>query len=214
MNLSPGQAQQLNEEMKLGLSYVLSFKGVAQDLELSDTQNEKLMGLWLEVKMKLEREIQDYQANFSPRFSPAERGEMETALKTRIEEIRQLELDRITDVLLPDQLKRLRQIRFQILKRDSDGMQTFIKELDLTPVQIAKIKQAKTTLQETIKELRGYAGQEQLTRNEITEEILLIRKKAETDLLEILSADQRKKLNDLEGEPFEVQTGKPKATDR
>jgi len=204
---------QLSSEVKLGLSYTLKFNGVARDLELTEEQNERLMGLWVEVEKKLEDAFQNYKANYSPRFSEEEQDELKQELATEIDNVRKTEMDRLNEVLLPQQLKRLKQIRFQILKRNSDGLQALVDELRLTQNQVSQIKKIKATLKESNRKLQQSARERQLTPNELAEEVQAIRKQYQSDLLAVLSATQRSKLKELEGAPFEVQTGTPKKED-
>lgn len=209
-----GVAQkELGSEVKIGLSYVLKYNGVAQDLELTDNQKEKLMGLWVEVETKLEHAFRDYKANYSPRFSDEEQGILRGELEAQIADIRDIELERLRDALKPDQFERLKQIRFQILKRNSDGLQGLVTELSITEDQIRKIKGVQKGFNETLLELRQYAREQQLTPNEIAEEITGLRKVNEEKLFEVLTSSQRSKLERLQGELFVVQTGTPRKED-
>jgi hypothetical protein len=204
---------QLSSEVKLGLSYTLKFNGVAKDLELTQEQNERLIGLWVEVETKLGHAFQNYKANYSPRFSEEKQDELKQELAAKIDDVRKTEMERLNEVLVPQQLKRLNQIRFQILKRNSDGLQALVDELRLTQDQVSQIKKVKAKLKATLRELQQYARKEQLSPNELAEEVQALRKQHQEDLLAVLSTTQRSKLKGLEGEPFEVQTGTPKKAD-
>jgi hypothetical protein len=205
--------KELGSEVKIGLSYVLKYNGVAQDLELADNQKEKLTGLWVEVETKLEHAFQDYKANYSPRFSDEQQEKLKGELETQIADIRVIELERLKDALIPDQFERLEQIRFQILKRNSDGLQGLVTELSITDDQIQKIKGVQIGFKETLLELRQYAREQQLTPNEIVEDVAGLRKENEEKLFEVLTSTQRSKLERLQGELFVVQTGTPKKED-
>ena len=205
--------QKLQSEVKLGLSHTLSFKGVSEDLELTDEQKEKLFGLWTEVQTKLEHAFREYKANYSPRFKGEALKELNDQLADGIKEVREFELERLEEVLLPQQMNRLQQIRFQILKRDSDGLQKLNRELSLTKDQISQINKVKVKLKGTLRELQQYSREEQLTPNEIKEEVAAVRKENREKLLAILTSTQRSKLKQLEGEPFEIQIGTPKKKD-
>lgn len=205
---------QFNNEVKLGLSYILSFKGVAKDLELSEEQTDQLIGSWIEVKSSLERAFRNYQANFSPRFSAEEKKDLETALADEIKKIRESETEKLTKVLLPHQLARLKQIQFQILRRDGDGMQGLADALKLTKDQIKQLKTLKTDLAKSIQKLRNDARKDQLTPNEVKEKLEAIQSQSKKDVLNVLSALQRDALRKLEGEPFELQTTPAKTSER
>jgi hypothetical protein len=122
-------------------------------------------------------------------------------------------MKRLNDALISNQVERLRQIRFQILKRNSDGLQGLGKELSLTKDQVRKIKGVQQGFKNTLLEMRKYARDEQLTPNEVKEEVAAVRKETEEKLLEVLTSTQRSTLERLEGDPFVVQTGKPKEKD-
>lgn len=203
----------IDQEAKLGLSYVLSFKGVAKDLELSESQNDQLIGSWIEVKRNLETAFRNYKMNYSPRLSSEEKRELENSLAEEIKKVRENETKKLDKVLLPHQVERLKQIQFQILRRDSDGMPGLAEALKLTKDQLKKFKSLKTELAKSIQNLKREARTEQLTPNEVMEKLETIQSQSSKDVEKVLSDEQRRKLKKLEGEPFKLHTAatqKPK----
>lgn len=205
---SPSLAQmKLADEITLGLSNVLKYDGVSQELELTIDQTEKLAGLWVEVEMKLELAFEEYKNDYSPRFDNEQRQQLLRGLESDIEAVRADELERLTDALLPHQLQRLKQIRVQILKRNG-GLRGLAQELSLTDDQLDRIEAIQRELKTTLVELQKQARVEQLTGNEIREESSAIRQKHRTRLLEVLTQAQRLTLKRIEGAPFELQSGR------
>jgi len=105
---------------------------------------------------------------------------------------------RVAEVLLPHQTKRIRQIALQMrLANSGYGSATALnsddvaKELNITPDQIEALKKRETELRQEIQEK---------TREfykKLTEE-------SREKLLSVLTAAQREKLNELQGEKFEL----------
>jgi DNA repair exonuclease SbcCD ATPase subunit len=208
---SIGYAQpKMQHEFKLGMSYALKFKGVAEDLKMTEDQVGNLVGLWSEVQNRIELQFRDYQNEYSPRLSEAKQQEIKQQLLDGIAEIRKFETERIESVLKPEQIDRLKQIRYQALERENDGIESLAKELELSSAQIKELEQCKKEFAVALQDLRNHARKEQLSTNELRDELKNLQVQLNDEVLKILTASQRNKLKSLQGEPFEFQTGKPK----
>lgn len=203
--------RQLVSEVQLGLSAMLKFNGVARDLELVQEQHDQLDGLWVEVEMKLEYAFKEYRDNYSPRFSPDEQQRLADDLEAAIEEVRAFEMERLEEALLPAQLDRLKQIRFQVLKQNSGGLQGLAKELSLSDEQIAKLKSIQASYRQEMVELKQRAVVEQLTPRETREDVAAAKANHQEQLMDVLNFSQQAKLKRLQGSPFHLQTGTPPA---
>ncbi len=207
---SAGQAQ-LKVENEVGLSRVLSHGGVIEELELTENQQDRLHGMWIEVQQELSTEFRKFQDNYSDRLSPEALAELKEQLRLNIELVREREFKRLSDTLEPEQMDRLKQIRVQLLKRDSNGMAAIAYELELTEKQVGQISKLGQKWQAEVRKAMNPERGSQLTQVEISERVKVAKEQAQQELLELLTAEQRTKLAELEGEPYEFHTSENKA---
>ena len=200
----------LQAESRFGLSAMLRYKGVRQDLKMSDQQYEKLLGLWSEVEHKLTIEFRAFKKGYSERFSEEKKKALQGELMIGITQVREFESERLEAVLNSQQIKRLEQIRFQVLQREQQGAGQLIEALELSSRQLTQFEKFQEECKTRLSEFQQNARRKQLTENEMAEELQSLRKEFEEEMLEILTVSQRNKLKDLQGKPFEFQVGKPK----
>lgn len=200
----------LRSESDFGLSKMLTFKGVAEDLSLSRDQSESLWGLWSDVELKLEEAFRDYNANFSSRLSPPELATLQGDLKAAIEDVRAYEKERIEDVMSASQIDRLQQIQYQMIQRKgSAGLKHLKDDLKLTQDQISSLEKLKKERAVEVTKLRTDSQVERLTKNEMREELQKIADQFEERLLAVLTTEQQQRLKTLQGKKFELQVGTP-----
>lgn len=200
----------LQSESRFGLSAMLRYKGVREDLKMSDQQYEKLLGLWSEVEHKLAMEFRAFKKGYSERFSEDKKNALRGELMIGIAQVREFESKRLKEALNSRQIKRLEQIRFQVLQREQQGAGQLIEALELSSRQLTQFEKFQKECKTRIAEFQQSARRKQLTENETAEELQSLREEFEEEMLEILTVSQRKKLQELQGEPFEFQVGKPK----
>ena len=198
-------------EASFGLSRVLAYKGVSEDLEMDLTQTEKLQGLWTLIEIKLRQKFQEYRGNFSPRLSEEARDLLNEELADGVDAVRDIEIERLEEVLSASQIDRLRQIKFQLVNQNSGNL-TYLKEdLDITRDQLADIKELMKKQSAERQKLRQNARIELLTPNEVAEFAADIAEDFEGQLRDILTVGQRQELERLQGKKFDFQIGTPKA---
>ena len=204
---------QLDKETQLGLSHVLSLGGAAKELEMTDDQQFALVDLWMTVENELQREFQNYEMNFSQNLPAAEQEELKEQLSKAINKIRENEIKQLDSVLLPGQIDRLKQIRFQHLKRNGNVFDALKDELGLSEDQIRKVKSVRDSLAQEALEIQNNAREVGISQAELSDHIKQLRNRLENELENILSGEQRAKLAQLEGKKFEFQYGSqpPKA---
>ena len=102
----------------------------------------------------------------------------------------------IDDILLPHQTKRLSQIGLQqSMRGGTAGLlrnEALIEELGLSEDDIEKIREKSEEVQE-----------------ELNEKIAKMRKQAQDEVLSVLSKEQREKLEEMLGDPYEMQFTRP-----
>ncbi len=200
---------QFEKEQQRGLSFALSLGGAGEDIQLTGDQHFELVGLSAMTKMQLQKAFLDYRANYSEDLPKDEKQRLDDQLAAAIEKVRKNEMQQLEMVLKPAQIERLKQIRFQFLRRNSIGLESIRDELDLSDQQLAKIELIGKQMITDITEMRESTRDLRLTPIEITDHILQIRKNSEESLLTVLTPAQRQKLRALEGEEFQFQVGFP-----
>jgi Spy/CpxP family protein refolding chaperone len=163
---------------------------VRSELELLDHQVEQLTALGEGLRGQL-RQLMTPDQNLSPQ----ERMQrfQEIAEKTRVDMD-----EKVKQILLPHQQKRLDQLNNQMRMRGGGGMlralasQQFAEELGLTEAQREKVR----------------AKAEQLEA-EMRQKMTELRSQAQEELLKELTPAQQAQLKERFGEPFEFQGGMP-----
>lgn len=169
-------------------------------------QIEKELDILADQKEKLTRLRTDATKDMRELYAAANDGDRET-WRERYNELSAkmaADLDRQTrDVLLPHQVRRLRQIALQ-MKLSSTGYGSaggltggeVADELHLTDEQKRQLKEKEAKLREDI-------------QRKTQEFYKQLREEARAELLSVLTAEQRRKLDDLTGETFEWQRQQP-----
>ena len=201
-----GHSQTRHEESQVGLSSILSLGGMRKELEMSDEQANNLMDLWITTSDELKSKLDQFARQAGGLISEEKRNELEEELKQAIKKVRDKELETINAVLLPHQVKRLKELHVQYAKRNSGGFQTIADQLDMDAAQKEEVVQVGISLKTKTRELYGKVRDGELSQAEFKIQLQTLQKETEDELLSILTPTQRKKLKELEGEKFEFQT--------
>ncbi len=164
---------------------MLNNPSVQKDLELVDDQMKRIN----DINKEFSKQIQDQMKNMHGQdgvFSPDHAKD----LGQMIRDLKEQQKAQLNEVLLPQQLDRLNQVALQ-MQMKSRGMGGLLAgklaaELGITADQTKRIKERQKQLQK-----------------ELEEKIANLRDEARQTLLEELTRDQRKKLEELIGEKFE-----------
>ena len=173
----------------LGLLRMESIQG---EIELVDDQREEIEALqeelWSEMRERMSS-VRDLE--------PEERRERFAELRTEMETQREQFQERIEAVLLPQQLKRLKELQVQsVARRSGQGSlgilqnETILEELGIDAEKReeleAKAEEVLAKLQTQIKKMKA---------------------EAEDEILSVLSSEQRKKFREKVGESFDFDSG-------
>ena len=165
---------------------LLMNQDVVKELEIVPEQQEKLRALGEEAR----NEMRDMFSGLRD-LNEEERRERFAELREKMADV-QADLKKdVNEILLPQQRDRLEQIQFQSqMRRGSGGLtsNSAVEALDISEEQLEKMREK----QEEVRE----EGQEKI--QEETEE-------DRNEILSVLSPAQRKKYEELMGEPFEFQ---------
>lgn len=166
-----------------GMGRLLQSEEVRGELELLDEQVEKLRKIEEDVRT----EMRDLFRN--ARRGGGEGGREE--MRARAEELRKSVEEKVENVLSTQQLERLKQINAQVMI-DRGGARALMggplaEELNLSDEQ-------KSQMREKAQELQA----------EMQKKIEAARAEAREQLMEMLTSEQRAKLESMTGEPFEM----------
>jgi len=222
-------AQDFSRERVLGLAHILGHGGVKAELDLSNEQLERLIGYGVSIDGKLQDAFSKFSREYNPRFSDSQLEQLKLQLADDIQTIRDNERERIESVLLPEQLRRLHEIRTQYFRRiHNQGVEMLGDDLNLSQEQIGKIKEARTKLVQRIqkhaagfgrgpREPLGAISADEipdsaepaapiLTRAELMEIVEGEKAKTRQEVFRILTARQQAQLREMEGEEYTFQT--------
>jgi Spy/CpxP family protein refolding chaperone len=161
-----------------GVLYLLGQKSVQEELKLSEEQTKKVT------------ELAEKQRANRGDFQGLSREEIQKKMAERSKE----QNDALAKILDAKQLKRARQISLQQQGARAVMGEEVAKALKITDEQKTKIREIQTKAAE---EMRGLRGQED-ARTKIQE----ITKTTNEKVLGLLTAEQKKTLKEMQGEPF------------
>ncbi len=174
-----------------GIAYLLNQKSVQDELKLSDEQIKKA------------KELSDKQRE-SFRGQRGQRPDEET--RKKMAEARQASEKAVAEILKPDQLKRVKQISLQQQGARALSNPEVADALKLSDEQKGKIK----SIQEEARTARGQRGQRgQRPDEEALKKLAEARKATNEKLMNVLTSEQKTKLNELSGEPFKGEIKRP-----
>jgi hypothetical protein len=161
--------------------------GVQKEIELVDEQLQQIRTINEEFSKKISEQVKELT---SGGMNP-EKGK---DLSKLIQELNEQKKAKMEGVLLPHQFDRLRQISLQMQMKNSGEAATLASEqvaeaLGLTDEQKERLEKRSEDL-----------------KKELEEKIAKLKDKAREDLLSELTRDQRKKLDEMTGNKFDLQT--------
>jgi Spy/CpxP family protein refolding chaperone len=161
---------------------------VRQDLQLVDEQQEKVDALSEEIRTELQDEMREMFRGMQD-LSDQERQQQFDKIRSRMEEVNADAEKRLKKVLLPHQFDRLKQIDVQMrVQQQGAGA--------LTSGQLADALDLNDAQRERLEERAAEVEQE------LQEKISQLRIEARNKMLDVLTAEQRAKLESLMGDDF------------
>jgi len=175
-----------------GRLMLLMNPAVVKELELTEDQQAKLRELGQQIRERMQEQFRGFR-DLSPEEREARFREMREKMEAQVKEVQ----DKVNQILLPHQAKRLEQISFQLRARMGGGGlggliddQETVKKLGLTEDQVQKLRQIRDEAREKLRTLPQQ-----------------IQKEAEEKAMQVLTEQQKQILKDLMGERFEMPFG-------
>ena len=180
---------------------LLRVDAVKTELEVSPDQEEALVKL--EEMNRPERPNVDFR-----NMSEEERSEFFAKMRTQQEERTAKMKEQLEEVLFPEQIERLEQIAIQIQGVGALRNKDVAAKLNITEEQREEMQQVSEELQSSMRDrmreiFTGGGGDRESMREKFDE----IRKEMEGEVLAVLNTDQKKKFEELKGEPFDMPEG-------
>lgn len=169
---------------------MLQNEAVRKELDLVDDQMEQIR----EIQKEQEEVVREFFSGMRERFremSEEERRELGTELREKMQTHAEKFNKKVYEVLLPEQVERLKQIQVQMESQRSgfgSVSDSLTKELGITEEQKAAMKDKADQV-----------------RKDLTEKVAKLRQQAQDEILSVLDAEQQKKYRELMGTPFDVE---------
>lgn len=171
---------------------------VQADLQLTSEEKSKLEDL--QTKMREARRAAGGGGQNGGAGTPPD----PEAMRARMQKQQEEEHAAIAEILTSDQVKRLGEIRLQVLGPRALADTKVQKDLGLTEDQVAKIKDLTSKAQDASREIRTKVQNNELTR----EEAMTLNQKNQKTLGEeyakVLTAEQADKFKAMQGKPFKA----------
>jgi hypothetical protein len=189
----PGGGGGSGPEAMLGL---LRVEEVKVEVELSPEQDEAIG--------KLTPERPNFE-NFRDMSEDERRAAFSKMQKGREERAKKLP-EQLEQVLLPQQMDRLKQIQLQLRGIRALREEEVVKELKITAAQTKEIE----GVEEKLREENGPKFRELMAsgdREAMQEAFTKVRAESEKQVLAVLTSDQKKQFEEMKGEKFEMPEG-------
>lgn len=196
-----GQGQGRGQGMGMGGGSMVGLakaKDVAADLKLSDEQTKKLDDLEKSSREKMTK-------------AREEAGDDRQAMGEKMREITTATNKELGSILSADQMKRLKQIQLQASIK-TGGLITALgnpdtqKALNLNDEQKEQLNGFRQDMQTQMREMFQGGGGD---RDEMQKKMTEFRESMNKKVDKMLTADQKSKLKELEGEPFKGELPRP-----
>lgn len=170
-----------------GITGLLQSEDVRAEVEVTDDQMADLQAMGEDLRDEMRSMFQDMRD-----LSPEERQERFQSMREEMEDIRAEAEDRMSDILLPHQMARLKEIELQ-QQVQRGGLQGALRgplaeELGITDEQREELMAKAQELQQ-----------------EMQEKIAQLRKDAEEELMQVLTPEQQSKLKSMMGTEFQME---------
>jgi len=179
----------------------------AQVKKLSDALREEFRKRMAQFRGGSEEERRKRREEFEKLSEEERRKRLQESRKKFQEEAARREKEiagKLAEILRPEQLKRAKQIQMQLEGVYCLGRPEVTEHLRLTDAQKEKLEKIHQEVRNAMAQLwRSGRGQD-VNRDEQRKKRREFRKKTEKDCMAVLTAEQKKKLAEMMGEPFEI----------
>jgi hypothetical protein len=184
---------------------LLGVEEVREEIELTEEQQEEIRKVAEEARSN--RQPRGERPNFRD-MSDEEREKLFAEMRERAEKQAKEAKETLSEILMLPQMARLDQIAMQVQGVAVLANAEVAERIGLDDEQVKTIKteidEATTGMREKIREIFSGGGG---NREGMREKIEALRKDVDQEVLAKLTDEQRKKFEELKGEPFEMPAG-------
>lgn len=181
---------------------LLRLEQVQKEIELLDEQKADVDKVFEESRAAMQ-ELMGGLRGLDREQMQERRAELVQKMRAHREEVAK----KLEGILLPHQLERLEQIRIQMMGGQALNDEKVAEKLGLSDAQKEKLQQvqasAREKMREAFQEMRGQDG-ERPDREAMQQQMQQIREEIEKEMLDVLTSEQKEKLEKMKGEPFEL----------
>lgn len=171
---------------------LLRMEAIQGEIELVDDQREEIEALQEELWSEMRERMSSVR-----NLEPEQRRERFAELRTEMEAQREQFQERIEAVLLPQQLKRLKELQVQSGARRSGQGSLGILQNDAVLEELGIDAEKRAELEAKTEEVLA----------KLQTKIKKLKAEAEEEILSVLSSEQRKKFREKVGESFDFDAG-------
>lgn len=169
---------------------LLRMPNVQTEIELVDDQKQQIEDLQTDMYKEMREQMSEMR---SQDLEPSERRERYAELREKMEERQDEYRQKIEDILLPMQVKRLKELYVQSrARRNGEGALAVLKNSEILE-DLGIDEETRKKLEEKAEEVQA----------ELAKKIKKLKAEAEKEILSVLSSEQRKKLRELMGDTFD-----------
>jgi hypothetical protein len=178
---------------------LLNMPSVQKELEIVDDQKTKIAEA-NEKMMTSIREVFSGMEPPSPDMTPEEMTKRREEMQKKMQPLQDAFIKSIESILLPNQVKRLKEIALQIAGVQALNDKQVQDELKLSPDQTAKIKSIGEASMKKIQDLFSGGGDPQAAMQKMPE----IRQDTEKQLMGVLTDAQKASLEKMKGQKLDI----------
>ncbi|HID21570.1 MAG TPA: hypothetical protein EYP14_04130 [Planctomycetaceae bacterium] len=186
-----------------GILGLLRNDKVQKELKLTDEQRELIRELADEVRTKIREQFSGFDFRKLRDMSEEQQRKFFEEGRRKVELIAKEAEETLELVLEPQQLKRLKQIQLQREGVFAIGRPDIAKQLGLSEKQMSKVRELIASVRPDRGKMRELFRQGRDAFRKYFAEREKRRREVEKQLLELLTPEQRKRWEELIGEPFE-----------
>ena len=207
----PGGFGGAGGQRAISLVQLVAIEKVRKEAEILDEQEEDIRTAVEKVRQE-SRTNQGERPNFRE-LSEEQREELFKKFREQQEATNKKITAAVEDVLLPQQIERLNEIRLQIQGTGALLTEPVQKDLGITAEQKKEFEEISNGVREQSSELfsgvrEAFSGGDrekaQAMMQEIREKMQKMQKESETKIVGVLTSEQKKKFDSMKGKPFEI----------
>ncbi|SRR6056297_151032 len=182
---------------------LLAKEEVREELEMDEMQVEALGTVRESLQEDMRSMAQDIGGGNFREMSEEDRRKVFEKMQKKREELEEKVTQALDEVLLPEQSERLHQIRIQVQGIRALADEKVAEQLEITAEQKKEMEEVQDKMRSEMAE-KFREARESGDFGAMRDLMPKMQEKTEAAMMEILTAEQKKKFEEMKGEPFEM----------